>query len=68
MRALSMKVKARPRPPRAARPAEGCKPAQIAMSALPPCVDGSELAKDFFHSSQLLGAPVCSASVKCGST
>ena len=31
------------------------------MSALPPCVDGSELARTFFTLAALVGAPVCSA-------
>ena len=32
-----------------------------AMSALSPCVDGSELARTFFTYAALVGAPVCSA-------
>ncbi len=32
------------------------------MSAgLPPCVDGSELARTFFTYAELVGAPMCSA-------
>ena len=38
---------------------------QEVMSALPPCVDGSELARTFFTFAALVGAPMCSASV-CG--
>ena len=30
-----------------------------AMSALPPCVDGSELARTFFTFAALVGAPMC---------
>ena len=30
-------------------------------SALPPCVDGSELARTFFTFAALVGAPMCSA-------
>jgi hypothetical protein len=33
-----------------------------ATSALPPCVDGSELARAFFTYAALVGAPMCSAS------
>ena len=36
------------------------------LSALPPCVDGSELARTFFTFAALVGAPVCSA-FRCGS-
>ena len=36
------------------------------MSGLPPCVDGSELARTFFTFAALVGAPVCSA-FRCGS-
>ena len=39
---------------------------QNVMSALPPCVDGSELARTFFTFAALVGAPMCSACV-CGS-
>ena len=38
---------------------------QKGMSALPPCVDGSELARTFFTFAALVGAPMCSACV-CG--
>ena len=38
---------------------------QNVMSALPPCVDGSELARTFFTFAALVGAPMCSAFV-CG--
>jgi hypothetical protein len=31
------------------------------MSALPSCVDGSELARAFFTFAALVGAPMCSA-------
>src|SRR5262249_32881151 len=31
------------------------------ISALPPCVDGSELARTFFTCAELVGAPMCSA-------
>jgi hypothetical protein len=34
--------------------------------ALPPCVDGSELARTFFTYAALVGAPMCSA-FECGS-
>ncbi len=30
-------------------------------AALPPCVDGSELARTFFTYAELVGAPMCSA-------
>jgi hypothetical protein len=36
------------------------------MSGLPPCVDGSEVARTFFTFAALVGAPVCSA-FRCGS-
>jgi hypothetical protein len=32
------------------------------MAALPPCVDGSELARVFFTFAALVGAAMCSAS------
>ena len=35
-------------------------------SGLPPCVDGSELARTFFTSAALVGAAMCSACL-CGS-
>src|SRR6516165_6902387 len=35
------------------------------MSALPPCVDGSELARTFFTFAALVGAAMCSA-FQCG--
>ena len=35
------------------------------MSALPPCVDGFEVARTFFTFAALVGAPVCSA-FRCG--
>ena len=31
------------------------------QSGLPPCVDGSELARTFFTYAELVGAPMCSA-------
>jgi hypothetical protein len=38
---------------------------QSAMSALPPCVDGAELARAFFTFAALVGAAMCSA-FECG--
>ena len=52
-------VQAGPRPaedPPKLPPSPGCS-----MSALPPCVDGSELARTFFAYAVLVGAPMCSA-------
>ena len=31
------------------------------FSGMPPCVDGSELARTFFTYAELVGAPMCSA-------
>jgi hypothetical protein len=41
----------------------GRAPAKV---AIPPCVDGSELARTFFTYAALVGAPMCSA-FECGS-
>src|ERR1700680_874020 len=53
-----------PRPPHSAS-RDDCTRASRA-AALPPCVDGSELARTFFTFAALVGAPMCTA-FKCGS-